>query len=470
MRPVQESTKNPLGIAPIGKLLPKFAVPAVISMLVNALYNIVDQIFIGQGVGIYGNAATNVAFPLTTLAAALGLLLGIGGASNFNLEMGRKNPEKAKRIAGTAYGSLLIAGILVCIIVRSFLKPMIVAFGATPDVIDYAMTYVGITSLGMPFFILSMGSNHLIRGDGSPTYSMISMVGGAVINAILDPLFIFTLDMGIAGAAWATIIGQIFSAIMVFIYLPKYKTVRLKPRDFIPSLGCLKAVMSLGAAASFNQLAMMVTQIVLNNVLRYYGGISVYGSDIPLAVVGIVSKVNMVFMSIVIGISQGAQPLFGFNYGAQQYNRVRKTYQLAATTATTIAVAAFLGFQIFPRQIISIFGQGNALYYQFAIEYFRIFMFCTFINGIQPLTSNFFTSIGKATRGILLSMTRQLIFLIPLVLLLPRLLGIDGVMYAGPIADGAAGILAIFLVYREFKNMPKDETGSLEVTGEGGNR
>lgn len=468
MRTIQGSTDNPLGIAPIGKLLPKFAIPAVISMLVNALYNIVDQIFIGQGVGIYGNAATNVAFPLTTLAAALGLLLGIGGASNFNLEMGRKNDEKAKKIAGTAYGCLLIVGIVVCILVRSFLRPMILAFGATPDVIDYAMTYVGITSLGMPFFILSMGANHLIRGDGSPAYSMIAMVGGAVINAILDPIFIFSLDMGIAGAAWATIIGQIFSAVMVFIYLPRYKTVRLKPRDFIPRLGCLKAVMSLGAAASFNQLAMMVTQIVMNNVLRYYGGMSEYGSDIPLAVVGIVSKVNMVFMSIVIGISQGAQPIFGFNYGAEQYSRVRRTYRLAGTIASAIALTAFLGFQIFPRQIISIFGEGNAMYYQFAIEYFRIFMFCTFINGIQPLTANFFTSIGKATRGILLSMTRQLIFLIPLVLLLPRVMGIDGVMYAGPIADGAAGTLAIVLVYREFKRMPKDENSNLETAGEGG--
>lgn len=454
MEKVQERRNNPLGYAPIGKLLPKFAIPAVISMLVSALYNIVDQIFIGQGVGMYGNAATNVAFPLTTLATSVGLLLGIGGASNFNLEMGRKQEEKAKKIAGSTFGSLFIAGAVICVIVRLFLKPLILAFGATPDVIGYAMEYVGITSLGMPFYILGVGGNHLVRADGSPTYSMIANVSGALLNTILDPLFIFVFHWGIAGAAWATIIGQFVSAIMIMVYWPRYKTVKLEKKDFVPRLSCVRQIASLGAASCFNQLAMMVTQIVMNNVLRHYGALSVYGSDIPLAVVGIVSKVNMVFMSIVIGISQGSQPIFGFNYGAEQYDRVRNTYKLSASIATGIAIVAFLGFQIFPRQIISIFGNGDELYYQFAISFFRIFMFFTFVNGIQPLTANFFTSLGKARKGIFLSMTRQLIFLIPLVLILPVFMGIEGVMYAGPIADAVAGVLALVFVYREFKSMP----------------
>ena len=454
MEHIQERKKNPLGYAPIGRLLPKFAVPAVISMLVSALYNIVDQIFIGQGVGMYGNAATNVAFPLTTLATSVGLLLGIGGASNFNLEMGRKHEEKAKKIAGSAFGSLFIAGVVICVIVRLFLKPLILAFGATPEVLNYAIEYVGITSLGMPFYILGVGGNHLVRADGSPTYSMIANVSGALLNTILDPLFIFVFNWGIAGAAWATILGQFVSAILIMVYWPRYKTVKLEKKDFIPRLSCVRQIASLGAASCFNQLAMMVTQIVMNNVLRHYGALSVYGSDIPLAVVGIVSKVNMVFMSIVIGISQGSQPIFGFNYGAQQYDRVKKTYKLSASLATGIAMVAFLGFQIFPRQIISIFGNGDELYYQFAISFFRIFMFFTFVNGIQPLTANFFTSLGKARKGIFLSMTRQLIFLIPLVLILPVIMGIEGVMYAGPIADVIAGILAIVFVYREFRSMP----------------
>lgn len=455
MEQVQENRQNPLGTEPIGKLLPRFAIPAVISMLVSALYNIVDQIFIGQGVGMYGNAATNVAFPLTTLATSLGLLLGIGGASNFNLEMGRGNDDKARGIAGSAFGSLLIAGIAICVLARIFLRPLIILFGATPVVMDYAMDYVGITSLGMPFYILTVGGNHLIRADGSPTYSMGAMVSGAVVNTILDPLFIFGFHMGIAGAAWATVIGQVLSAVLVFVYLPRFKTVRLSLRGFLPRGKCVLAIASLGAASCFNQLAMTVTQIVMNNVLRSYGEASVYGSDIPLAVVGIVAKVNMVFMAIVIGISQGAQPIFGFNYGAEKYGRVRATYRCAGTAATAIAVIAFLGFQIFPRQITSMFGSGEELYYQFSIQYFRTFMFCTFINGLQPLTANFFTSIGKSTRGILLSMTRQLIFLVPLVVILPMLMGIDGVIYAGPVADGAAGILAIYMVWKEFRRMPR---------------
>lgn len=453
-----ETTKreNPLGYAPIGKILPKFAIPAVISMLVSALYNIVDQIFIGQGVGMYGNAATNVAFPLTTLATALGLLLGIGGASNFNLEMGKKNSDKAKKVAGAAYGSLVLSGAVICVIVRLFLHPLIIAFGATEQVLDYAMTYVGITSFGMPFYILGIGGNHLIRSDGSPTFAMLSNVSGAVLNAILDPIFIFKFHWGIAGAAAATITGQILSAILVLSYLPRYKTVKFELSDFIPRGKYILAVVSLGGAACFNQLAMMLMQIVMNNILRYYGAKSIYGSDIPLAVVGIVSKVNMIFMAIVIGISQGSQPLFGFNYGARNYTRVRKTYKLSGSIATGIAIIAFLAFQLFPRQITSIFGNGEEAYYQFAVRYFRIFMFFTFINGIQPLTSNFFTSIGKAKKGILLSMTRQIIFLIPLVIILPMIMGIDGVMFAGPIADAAAGALAIVMVLMEFKKMPKD--------------
>ncbi|MGN0466416.1 MAG: MATE family efflux transporter [Lachnospiraceae bacterium] len=449
-------TETPLGYAPIGKILPKFAIPAVISMLVSALYNIVDQIFIGQGIGMYGNAATNVAFPLTTLATALGLLLGIGGASNFNLEMGKKNPDKAKKVAGAAYGSLILSGIIICIIVRAFLHPLIIVFGATEQVLDYAMTYVGITSFGMPFYILGIGGNHLIRSDGSPTFAMISNVSGAVLNAILDPIFIFKFHWGIAGAAIATITGQILSAILVLGYLPRYKTVKFELNDFIPKGKYVLAVASLGGAACFNQLAMMLMQIVMNNILRYYGARSIYGSDIPLAVVGIVSKVNMLFMAIVIGISQGSQPLFGFNYGARNYTRVKNTYKLSGSIATGIAVIAFLAFQLFPKQITSVFGNGNEAYYQFAIRYFRVFMFFTFLNGIQPLTANFFTSIGKAKKGILLSMTRQIIFLIPLVVILPMIMGINGVMFAGPIADGAAGILAIMMVLKEFKKMPED--------------
>jgi Na+-driven multidrug efflux pump len=297
--------------------------------------------------------------------------------------------------------------------------------------------------------MVTTGGNHLIRADGKPTYSMALSLSGALINTVLDPLFIFVFHWGIQGAAWATVIGQIFSACMVFIYLPRYLNRSLKPKNLIPKFDCLRAIVSLGSASCLNQLAITVVQILLNNTLRHYGALSPYGSDIPLAVAGIVSKVNMVFLSVVIGLSQGAQPIIGFNYGAKNYSRVREAYKKAATAATVVAVVSFLCFQIFPYQIISLFGNGDALYYEFAVKFIRIYLFCTFFNGLQPVTANFFTSIGKASKGIFLSMTRQIIFLIPLVILFPIFMGVEGVMYAGPIADGAAGVLALVLVTRE---------------------
>lgn len=453
MKPIQNTAENPLGTMPVGSLLRKFAIPSIISMVVSSLYNIVDQIFIGQGVGMLGNAATNVAFPMTTITVAISLLLGIGGAANFNLALGRKDTEKAKGIAGTAFGTLILAGILFCVVIRLFLKPVVMACGATGQTLDYSLAYVGITSLGFPFYMLTTGGNHLIRADGKPTYSMIMMLSGAIINTILDPIFIFVFHWGIQGAAWATVTGQVFSAFMVLFYMPKFQNHSLKFRDFIPKASYLKAIASLGSAACLNQLAITVVQILLNNTLRHYGSLSVYGSDIPLAVVGIVMKVNMLFLSIVIGLSQGAQPIISFNYGAQKYSRVKEAYLKAAGAASVVAVVGVLCFQLFPRQIISLFGSGDELYYQFAVKFFRIFLFCTFFNGLQPVTSNFFTSIGKASRGVFLSMTRQILFLVPLVIIFPLFMGIDGVMFAGPISDAAAGITAIILVVSEFKKM-----------------
>lgn len=444
---------NPLGTRPVGSLLKKFAIPSIISMVVNALYNIVDQIFIGQGVGMLGNAATNVAFPMTTITVAVSLLLGIGGASNFNLALGHKEPEKAKRIAGTAFGSLVIFGIVLCLVIRCFMKPIVLACGATDQTLDFSLAYVGITSLGFPFFMLATGGSHLIRADGKPTYSMIASLSGAIINTILDPLFIFVFGWGIEGAAWATVTGHIFSACMVLLYLPRYMHGNLKFKDYVPDLKSLKLIISLGCAACLNQLAITIVQIFMNNILRHYGALSVYGSDIPLAVVGIVSKINMLFLSIVIGLSQGAQPIISFNYGAENYSRVKEAYLKAAGLSTIIAAAAFLCFQIFPRQIIGIFGNGDELYYQFAVKFIRVFLFCTFFNGLQPVTANFFTSIGKAVKGVFLSMTRQILFLMPLLVIFPVFMGVEGVMYAGPISDGVAGVLAIVLVSKEFRKM-----------------
>ena len=447
--------QNPLGAAPVGGLILKFAIPAIISMLVSAMYNIVDQIFIGQGVGMLGNAATNVAFPVTTIATALALLLGIGGASNYNLEMGAGREKKASSIAGTALSTLVITGVILAVAVLLFLRPLLSLFGATTDVMPYAVDYLGITAVGLPFYALSIGGNHIVRADRSPTYSMTCVLTGAIINTILDPLFIFGFGWGIKGAAWATVIGQVVSGILVIIYFGKFRKMYLEMSMLKPSSECLKAIISLGMASCINQIAMAVVQIVLNNILRYYGGLSVYGSDIPIACVGVISKVNQVFMAICIGISQGCQPIWGFNYGAKKYDRVRLAYRYSMIACTAIATVFFLCFQLFPHQIVSIFGTGSDLYFQFAERYLKIFMFMTFANGIQPMSSGFFTSIGKAKLGIVMSLTRQVLFLMPLIVVFSLIMGIDGVMYAGPIADAAAFVLAILFARRELVAMKK---------------
>ena len=447
--------QNPLGTAPVGGLIGKFAIPAIISMLVSALYNIVDQIFIGQGVGMLGNAATNVAFPVTTSATALALLLGIGGASNYNLEMGAGREKKASSIAGTALSTLVITGVILAVAVLLFLRPLLSLFGATTDVMPYAVDYLGITAVGLPFYALSIGGNHIVRADRSPTYSMTCVLTGAIVNTILDPLFIFGFGWGIKGAAWATVIGQVVSGILVIIYFGKFRKMYLEMSMLKPSSECLKAIISLGMASCINQIAMAIVQIVLNNILRYYGDLSVYGSDIPIACVGVISKVNQVFMAICIGISQGCQPIWGFNYGAKKYDRVRLAYRYSMIACTAIATVFFLCFQLFPHQIVSIFGTGSDLYFQFAERYLKIFMFMTFANGIQPMSSGFFTSIGKAKLGIVMSLTRQVLFLLPLIVVFSLIMGIDGVMYAGPIADAAALSLAILFARRELVAMKK---------------
>lgn len=448
-------TSNPLGTAPVGGLLRKFAVPSIVAMLVGALYNIVDQFFIGQSIGELGNAATNVAFPLTTICTAVSLLFGIGAASAFNLAMGRGDKEKALYYIGNAAVLLFTLGTCICIGTLLFLEPLLLFFGSPADVLGYAKEYVRIVAFGFPFLILSNGGAHLIRADGSPRYSMICNLTGAVINTILDPLFIFTFKMGMTGAALATIIGQIASALLVIRYLSRYKSGRLTVAHLIPKWNYTGYTISLGLAQFFNQIAMMVVQIVMNNSLRYYGAMSIYGESIPLACAGVINKVSFMFFAVCIGIAQGMQPICSFNYGAKQYKRVMNTVKLSIICGSVICIFAFIMFQVFPRQIISIFGDGSEMYFAFGVRYFRIYLLCMCINNIQPLSSTFFTSIGKPAKGTFLGLTRQILFLLPLIVLFSRLFGIDGIMYAGPIADFTAAVVAAAMLLYEFKQMKK---------------
>jgi putative MATE family efflux protein len=458
---------NPLAAGSVGRLLVGYAAPSIVAMLVGASYNMVDQVFIGRGVGMLGNAATNVAFPLVAACMSVALMLGIGGASCFNLNLGRGNREYAGRIAANAITFALIFGVSICAAVRLSLAPLLRAFGATDAIFSYAATYTGITSLGIPFMILSVSGSHLIRADGSPKYSMACNLVGALLNTILDPLFIFCLDMGIAGAAWATVISQAAACAMAVRYLARCRSVRLMRAYFRPRRREFLDIASLGMSSSFNQLAMMFVQITLNNTLARYGAESVYGPEIPLAASGIITKVNMLFLSVVIGLAQGGQPIIGFNYGAGNYARVKAAFRLTLSSATCVSVIAFMIFQIYPRGIISLFGTGSEAYYQFVERYFRVFLFMTFVNGIQPVTANFFSSIGKAARGLLVSLTRQIIFLLPLIIIFPRYWGIDGIMYAGPVADLAAVSLASAFIIIEVRDVNRLEREQRTGAGKG---
>ena len=438
---MNKETNNPLGVQPVNRLLSQFAIPSIISMLVGSLYNIVDQFFIGQRVGELGNAATNIAFPLSTSCLALALLIGIGGSSAFNLAMGSGHEKRAVNIMGNAVVLLAGSGLVLSIITLLFLKPLLLFFGSPKAVLPYAMEYTKITAFGFPFLLLSTGGGHLIRADGRPRITMLCNLVGAVLNTILDALFVFGLNLGMSGAALATIIGQIVSGALAIGYLMHGKTVTIHRENLRIKWENVTRIASLGMAPCSNQVAMMVVQIIMNQSLKHYGSHSIYGENIPIACAGIITKVNMIFMSFVIGLSQGLQPIASFNYGAGKKGRVKEAYIKAISIGAVLAVIAFLMFQFFPRQIISIFGDGSELYYQFAIRYFHVFLFFTFVNFMQPITSNFFTAIGKPKVGSFLALTRQILFLLPLILLFPLFLGIDGIMYAGPVADCLAAVV-----------------------------
>lgn len=446
---------NPLGTAPVPKLMANFAIPSIIGMLVSALYNIIDQLFIGQGVGTDGNAATNIAFPFSTLCIAAALLLGIGGASCFNLTMGKGDSKRAGYFAANAITMLTGVGIIITAFTLIFLTPLLKLFGSPDNIMPYAKDYVAVSAIGFPFLILATGGGHIVRADGSPGMTMILNLVGAVINTVLDALFVLSFGWGMKGAAAATVIGQFVSAVIVILYIRKFKTVKLTMKHFIPQAKIIGRICSIGMASCFNQLAIAIVQIVLNNSLRYYGGLSEYGETEPLAVAGIVMKVNMIVFSIVIGLAQGSQPIQSFNYGAKQFSRVKTSYNLALLIGGGISIVAFILFQAIPRPILSLFGTGTETYFEFGSKFFRIFLFFTWLNCIQPISSTFFTSIGKPIKGVFLSLTRQIIFFVPILLILPKFIGIDGILLTGPICDLLSGIVAVVMTFIEFRTMAK---------------
>ena len=453
MNTTQNTTDNPLATGNINQLMIKFAVPSIIAMMVSAVYNIADQLFIGNAVGTLGNAATNIAFPLSMMCTAIALMFGIGGASSFNLHMGAGESQKAPYFLGNSITMLLGLGAILFIGTELFLDPMLKCFGSPDNVLPLAKQYVSITAIGFPFLIITIGGGHLIRADGSPKMTMICNLSGAIINIVLDALFVLVLRWGMVGAALATIIGQIFSAFLALNYLRHYRTVTIEKKHLRPQTVYLKRIMALGMASCFNQIAMMTVQICMNNLLKHYGSLSQYGEAIPIACAGIVMKVGQLYFSIVIGLSQGSQPIESFNYGARQYKRVKVAYRYAVIAGGTVSVIAFVIFQLFPHQLLALFGNGSKEYFEFGSFYFRIFMLMAWANFMQPISSTFFTSIGKANKGTFLSLTRQIIFLLPLMFFLPTIFGIKGILYAAPIADGMAFVTAVVMVWSEMRAM-----------------
>ncbi len=451
-----------LGTEKIGKLLKKFAIPCIISLVVNALYNIVDQIFIGWGVNYLGNGATNVVFPITVICLAFAFMFGDGTSAFLSLKLGEKKEKEAEK--GVANGILasIIVSLILCAIVLIFLPALLNLFGCTDALRSYALSYGYVIACGIPFVMIGSTLNSIIRADGSPKYAMISMVAGAILNIVLDPIFIFSwgLNLGVAGAAIATVISQFVTFLINIIYIKRFKTIKLSKESFKLELKIVKAVATLGISSFITQMAIVVVITVQNSLFKAYGDASKFGSDIPITVLGIVMKINQILSSIIIGIAAGSQPIIGYNYGARKLDRVKKTLTIVLALSFSVSLVAFILFQSIPEKLIGIFGSGDELYNEFACITFRTFLMLTIFNGIQISSGIFFQAIGKPTKSAFLTLSRQILFFSPAAIILSKFFNIMGVLYAGPVADGLAFIIAATLLIIEMKNLGKDKDKS----------
>lgn len=466
-----EKEENILGYEKIGKLIRKFSIPCIISLVVNSLYNIVDQIFIGWGVGYIGNGATNVVFPITMLCLAFALMFGDGSSAYLSLKLGEKNKKEASK--GVVNGILIsiIVSILLCAIIIGFLPQILNLFGCTDALREDAMGYGFFVALGLPFMMIGTTLNSIIRADGSPKYAMTSMVIGAILNVILDPIFIFVFKMGVEGAAIATSISQFVTFAMNVAYLRKLKTIKITRDDIKLKPSIVGRVSMLGISSFITQMSIVLVMAFENNLLGKYGAESEFGSEIPITVLGIVMKISQILNSIIIGIASGAQPIFGYNYGAQNYDRVRKTLKYVLGLSLIVSTIAFLLFQLIPDKLILIFGSGNELYIEFACYAFRTYLMLCICNGIQIPAGIFFQAIGKGVKSAIISLSRQIVFLIPAMVVFGATFGIHGILYAGPFADGLAFVIAgilLILQVRKFKKVEASTkpliTNPLEIT------
>lgn len=452
---ISYSGSNPLGFEPIGKLLLKFAVPAVASMLVNAVYNIVDQIFIGQGIGYLGNAATTISLPIIMIMLAISTLIGSGGSAYASIKLGEHDERQAERVLGNSFVLSIAWGVILMIGGLCFLEPLVKLFGASENTIGYAKEYTTYILIAAPFNVLGVVLSNFARTDGAPMFSMVSMIVGAVLNMILDPIFIFKFDWGVTGAAVATGISQVVSAVMLVWYFMKKSNMRFTADSVKLSFSVCKNIAVLGVSSCVLNVASTVLNIVLNNVLFTYGNQTEVGGDIALSAIGVVMKINMIVISICIGIGIGSQPILGFNRGARQPKRIRKTYLLAAASGLAATIFGWVICQTIPHILLRLFETENQMFIDFAVRCMRVFLGGMFLAGLQIVTTNYFQATGQPLKANFMSLLRQIILLIPLLLILPRFMGLDGALYAGMIADVLSGVIAAVFVFFEIRSLNK---------------
>lgn len=448
-----------LGNEKISKLLLKFSIPCILSLLISSLYNIVDQIFIGNSeIGYLGNAATTIVFPITIISVAFAWCLGDGSAAFLSLCQGRKNTKDADKAIGNSILFSFVISIIFVILGFIFMDKLLYLFGASDASIGLARDYFTIILSAIPIYMLANTVNSIIRADGSPAYSMFSTLIGAILNIILDPIFIFGFKMGIKGAAWATIIGQFVSFIVSFIYFFRSKTFKLSLESFKMNFLIFGNVVKLGVSTFITQMSIVIISLVCNIMLAKYGAISKYGSDIPIAVIGICMKVFTIVINIVVGIILGAQPILGYNFGAKKYNRVKETLKIVMTCTIIIGIIATIIFELCPELVIRLFGTEDSLYMEFAVKTFRIFLMLVTFTCCIKVISIFFQAVGEPVKATIVSLARDIILFVPLVIILPKFFGIDGPLYAAPISDLFAIIVSITLVIYFFKGLSKEES------------
>lgn len=447
--------KSIFATEPVGKLIVKFAIPCVIAPVVNALYNIVDRIFIGRGVGYPGNGATSVVFPITIIALALAVLVGDGGTAFLSLKLGEGDKESVKKGVGNSLVMVTVAGVAIMVIFPVLIEPVLKLFGATEANYEYAFDYGWIIAIGLPFTMISTAVNAMIRVDGSPKYAMFSMLLGTIINTVFDPIFIFVFKMGVSGAAIATVMGQVASFIVSVLYKRKFKTLSVSTDSLKLSGKTCGNILSLGVSSFITQFAVSIVMIIFSNLLKKYGALSVYGENICRSAMGIVMKANQIMLSILVGIAVGAQPVIGYNYGSKNFIRVRKAFIIAIAAAEIIAFIFFFIFQFAPMSVVILFGSEEGLYNEFAVKCFRIFLMLCPLNGFRTVAAIYLQAEGKPVKSAVITLCRQIVFLLAAVFILPLFLGVEGILWSGPVADGLAFILALALIWWEIHTLKK---------------